>query len=66
MKSKTFSIKLSLNKKTIANLKNKEMKNVIGGYPGTYGPYSCPNTICYTIYYPHCYTNFVGPCDPIT
>jgi len=32
MKSKTFSKKLSLNKKTIARLNNNVMDNVYGGY----------------------------------
>jgi hypothetical protein len=31
MKIKKFSKKLSLNKKTIANLENRELKNVNGG-----------------------------------
>jgi natural product precursor len=59
MKTKTFSPKLSLNKKTIANLNNKEMKNLIGGIPITWGPNSCFNTICYTMWYNR-------PCNPIT
>lgn len=53
MKSKTFNKKLFLNKTTIANLKNKQMKDVPGGKPmpdtDTWGgEYSCPNTLCYT------------------
>ena len=31
MKSKVFSKKLSLNKKTVANLNNKEMQDIYGG-----------------------------------
>ena len=31
MKSKAFSKKLSLNKKTVANLNNKEMQGIYGG-----------------------------------
>ena len=62
MKPKTFNNKLSLSKVTIANLNNKKMKDVFGGIdkPDTDtwgGGYSCPNTVCYTLYiqYPlHC------------
>jgi bacteriocin-like protein len=31
MKTKTFSKKLSLNKKTVANLNDKEMQGIYGG-----------------------------------
>jgi natural product precursor len=54
MGSKKFSKKLSLSKKTIANLNNGEMKNVQGGTTcgtcacNTYGEGSC-NTVCYTV-----------------
>lgn len=34
MKSKTFSKKLILNKKTVADLNNKGMKGLVGGGPG--------------------------------
>jgi bacteriocin-like protein len=44
MKAKTFSKKLVLNKKTIANLNNNEMKKINGGWiatkPST-GPWKC-------------------------
>jgi natural product precursor len=33
MKTKKFNKKLSLNKKTIANLGNNELNYVLGGYP---------------------------------
>ena len=55
MKNKTFSPKLSLNKKTIANLNNKEMKNLIGRGPATFGPNSC-EFICHTLFPPSCHT----------
>jgi hypothetical protein len=55
MKTKKFSKKLQLNKKTIARLGNDEMMNAAGGEirdsiiicPITWGQGSCP-TICYT------------------
>lgn len=45
MKPKTFNKKLSLNKKTIVNLNNKEMKAVAGGMSGT----KCPSVCCVVI-----------------
>jgi natural product precursor len=55
MGSKKFCKKLSLSKKTIANLNNGEMKNVQGGT--TCGTCACPTygggsciTVCYTFY----------------
>jgi hypothetical protein len=48
MKTKKFSMKLTLNKKTIANLSNNAMREVLGGeYPPTYGRTSC-RTVCFT------------------
>ena len=44
MKGKSFSKKLSLNKKTIVNLDSGEMKKVYGGKADTWYP-SC-NTSC--------------------
>jgi len=48
MKPKNFSKKLILNKKTVADLNNKEMKEVVGGFPNTppcftfsYWPIAC-------------------------
>ena len=42
MKTKKFSKKLTLNKKTIANLKDKEMKEVNGGATNpSDNPYVC-------------------------
>jgi natural product precursor len=53
MKSKVFTKKLVLNKKTIVDLNKKEMKDVVGGEPGTrhcpsYSdwPLMCPFTYC--------------------
>ena len=57
MRTKKFSKKLMLNKKTVAHLDNNEMNAAHGGiHPSligtcpTYGKASCP-TICYTIDY---------------
>jgi hypothetical protein len=47
MKSKKFSMKLTLNKKTIANLSDNAMKEAHGGITQTYGFLSC-TSICYT------------------
>jgi natural product precursor len=44
MKPKNFSKKLILNKKTIADLNNKKMKDVLGG--GTM-PWTCPYPRCF-------------------
>ena len=49
MKPKNLEKKLVLNKKTIANLKNEKMNNVLGGYYITYGNDSCGNTQCYSV-----------------
>jgi natural product precursor len=46
MKSKAFNKKLSLNRKTIANLNNKEMKRTAGGFSGT----KCPSICCVVIH----------------
>lgn len=56
MKTKTFNKKLALNKKTIVDLNNEEIKNAFGGneengFCGiriTYGQGSCV-TVCYTM-----------------
>ena len=53
MKSKRFNKKMVLNKKTVANLNNGEMREVNGGNqicPDkiTYQAGSCP-TVCYTM-----------------
>lgn len=53
MKTKKFSKKLALNKKTIVHLDNEETKKVLGGTglcttKVTYRQGSC-NTVCYTI-----------------
>ena len=59
MKTKKFNKKLSLNKKTIADLNEEEMKKAIGGVSGvdttcletmliTCGVQSC-GTICFTL-----------------
>jgi hypothetical protein len=48
MKTKNFSKKLTLNKKTIASLKGKDMQEVNGGATNpSNNPYVCciPNTI---------------------
>jgi len=55
---KTKKMKLTLNKRTISNLGNKNMKNVLGGYNTygcdtlgdcvTWGVESCP-LVCYSI-----------------
>lgn len=57
MKTKKFSKRLMLNKKTVAHLDNNEMKVANGGQDPsaagmcpTYGKASCP-TVCYTIDY---------------
>jgi hypothetical protein len=42
MKSKTFSKKLTLNKKTVADLSIDKMKNVLGGALITYGCWQSP------------------------
>jgi hypothetical protein len=48
MKNKKFNKKLLLNKKTIANLKNGEMKKAQGGNTGPTCP-ACPFTdFCHT------------------
>jgi len=60
MKSKTFRKKLLLNKKTIADLNSKQMKDVVGAMPpptdGTWCKGSCYDPlVCYS--YPkghHC------------
>jgi natural product precursor len=52
MKAKRFLKKLTLNKKTIANLENKEMNAIRGGITGT-----CPET-----YYIFCYTTSIPFC----
>jgi hypothetical protein len=53
MKAKKFSKKLALNKETISNLKNDEMKGVYGGikYTMTRCP-SCDTITCPTDPYP--------------
>jgi hypothetical protein len=64
MKSVTLNKKLTLNKKTIANLGNTGMKYALGGKPEpdtdeicvTFGLGSCP-TICKTL-------NPIGGCIP--
>jgi hypothetical protein len=52
MKSKQFNKKMTLNKKTVANLNNGEMREVNGGdicpHKITYQAGSCP-TVCYTM-----------------
>jgi hypothetical protein len=53
MKSKKFSMKLTLNKKTIANLNESTMKEIHGGYKLTVGLDSCL-TICYITGDPFC------------
>ena len=61
MKAKNFNKKLSLNKKTIVDLNNNALTEVLGGdpQPGTTKCYtmvamdSCENTICYS-YIHHC------------
>ena len=55
MKSKTFTKKLVLNKKTVADLKGKEMKDVVGGEPPTK---ACPS---YTIWPVMCPYSYCGP-----
>jgi hypothetical protein len=45
MKSKKFSRKLSLNKKTIAHLIGDEMKYVYGGEDSNHPKFGCPLTI---------------------
>lgn len=57
MKKKAFSQKLSLNKKTIANLGNGEMSKLNGGGLYTDDDWSCPYTLCC-----HCTGN---PCKSI-
>ncbi len=47
MKQKRFGKKLSLNKKTIANLNLKEMKEVYGGINGSLRITACTcHTVC--------------------
>ena len=53
MKPKVFIKKLVLNKKTIVDLNNKAMKDVVGGWPQTSAcrsysdwPIMCPFTYC--------------------
>ena len=53
MKSKKFSMKLTLNKKTIVNLNGNAMKEVHGGIIPTYGRTSC-GTDCYSGVFPKC------------
>lgn len=45
MKPKNFSKRLILNKKTIADLNNKKMKDVLGG--GDTVPWTCPYPRCF-------------------
>lgn len=48
MKEKRFSKKLALNKETISNLKNDEMKGVYGGFDWTKTACpSCPGITCH-------------------
>ena len=49
MKTKKFSKRLALNKKTIANLANAEMNAVKGGYETEIAAY-CESEICSVIY----------------
>jgi len=59
MKSKKFSMKLTLNKKTIVNLNDNVMKEVHGGVPPTYYTYcqTCGLTSCGT----DCYSEAGSP-----
>jgi hypothetical protein len=65
MKTKKFSKRLDLNKKTVADLSGKDMNDVFGGisgtgpcitYLGTCGPYSCGPAVsnCYSEIVRHC------------
>lgn len=55
MKPKKLDKRLSLNKRTISNLENKKLNEVLGGAPSidtlckTWGGNSCEGTICYSI-----------------
>jgi natural product precursor len=47
MKTKTFEKKLSLNKKTVVDLDNREMKKIYGGIStGVYTCYPCTYAMC--------------------
>jgi hypothetical protein len=50
MKTKKFSKKLVLNKKTVANLNGNEMNLIYGGAPETY-----QKTVCFTDCETNCY-----------
>jgi hypothetical protein len=49
MKTKTFSKKLELNKKTISNLDNNEMDAVHGGTGETFAGFTCNLTNCASV-----------------
>jgi len=46
MKTKNFSKKLTLNKKTVAHLNEGELKNIHGGGPDTFNPETETKGIC--------------------
>jgi hypothetical protein len=56
MKSKTFGRKLTLNKKTIADLDGSQMKNAYGGIDCTVHRTNC--TLCHT----DCTCEYTGVC----
>lgn len=71
MKTKNFKKKLALNKKTVANLNNKEMGIVIGGCDMSYLscstlPYKCTYTDLCTQFEPCYLPKFTRNCIPIT
>ena len=58
MKPKDFRKKLILNKNTIADLNNKQMKEIMGGETG-------PNTTCLTwksLFVTQCYSDYPDYC----
>ena len=62
MKAKKFSKKLGLNKKTVANLTIKGMKDVLGGKirtACTYCLYTCTGLPCTVVY---CDTEIMSNC----
>jgi hypothetical protein len=63
MKSKKFEKKLALNKKTIADLSNGQLKQVKGGCMSA-GETSCQTYTCFTdgcCLSDWCYTQSIGP-----
>ena len=55
MKSKTFTKRLVLNKKTVVDLKGKEMKDVVGGEAPTK---VCPSYTNWPVMCPYSYCGF--------